>query len=256
MSSPLLVEFLGVVLRWLISSIGAYLVAKHVLTTDQEAKFADGAIAYVMAHLAIWAPMVVGLAWGLWAKYRSRLKFIAALELPAGSSEQQANEQAKTSTVKAQAFSAGAVLLAFALAGAAMSACADVTASQPPTKVAAVADVGSRIQDSANALLHQAQTAASTKLITDQQLVVVALVVDKIGRLGLDLRRGLDDYNAVKSAGGNTQVAAAALQTTISDITKALADVGKQIPNGTVAAIDQAVTTIFGILEQVKVGGL
>lgn len=102
--SPLAIEFIGVVLRWLLTSLGAYAVAHHVITNDQEARFSDGAFVYLMAHATLWAPVVLSLLWGLWARYKSRLRFIAALELPRGASEADANTLAKTQNIKSQAF--------------------------------------------------------------------------------------------------------------------------------------------------------
>lgn len=102
--SPLMLEFIGVVLRWLLSSLGAYAVAHHILNAEQEARFSDGAWAYIMGHAAMWAPIALSLLWGLWAKYRSRLRFLAALELPRGSSEADAGRLASTAAIKSQAF--------------------------------------------------------------------------------------------------------------------------------------------------------
>jgi hypothetical protein len=97
---PLVAEFIGAVLRWLLTSIGAYLVAHHVITADQSDRFASALI----PHLLLWAPVAGGLVWSLWAKYRSRLKFIAAADAPKGASEDSINQAAKTASVKAQAF--------------------------------------------------------------------------------------------------------------------------------------------------------
>lgn len=78
--SPFELELLGVAFRWALTSLGAYLVAHHVLSPDQEATFSGHAVTYLMEHIAVWAPMVSGLMLGIYAKYRSRIKFLTALE--------------------------------------------------------------------------------------------------------------------------------------------------------------------------------
>lgn len=138
---------------------------------------------------------------------------------------------------------------------AAIPAAHTACASAPPTKVAQIADVAAKVELSAGALLKQAQQAQAAGLITRTQLDVVALAVDKIGRLGLDLQSGLSDYNAAKTAGADTTKQAAVVNKIVADITQALADVGKAIPNGTVAAIDQAAVQVLGLVVQIK-GGL
>lgn len=81
--NPLVVEFLGVVARWLLTSVGAWLVGHHVLTADQSEHFATA-----FAHNAVLAaPMVGGLLLGLWSRYKGRIKFLTALESRPGTSE-------------------------------------------------------------------------------------------------------------------------------------------------------------------------
>lgn len=83
--SPLLAEFIGAVVRWLLTALGAALVARGVISDDQVARFVGGAAPHVVAALAIAA----SLAWSLWHKYWSRLKLRAARELPAGADDEQ-----------------------------------------------------------------------------------------------------------------------------------------------------------------------
>lgn len=97
---PLIAEFIGVILRWLLTSIGGYLVAHHVLEASQSEKYVTA-----FAHdLALGIPVVLGLLWGLWAKYKGRLRFIAAQEAPRHTSEEDINDAATKPSVKAQAF--------------------------------------------------------------------------------------------------------------------------------------------------------
>lgn len=84
---PFVIELLGVAFRWLVTSLGAYLVAHHLLTPDQESTFRDHALTYLVGHVVIWAPLISGLVLGIWTRYRSRIKFLTALESKAGTSE-------------------------------------------------------------------------------------------------------------------------------------------------------------------------
>ena len=84
--SPLLAEFLGAVVRWLLTAIGAALVANHVITAEQSERFslalADHLVVYVL-------PLAASLAWSLWHKYVARVRLRAARELPAGADDEQ-----------------------------------------------------------------------------------------------------------------------------------------------------------------------
>lgn len=136
--------------------------------------------------------------------------------------------------------------------------------SSAPTPVAAVADVATKIEQSANVALHSADMATSTPnplkpgtmLVTRAQLDQVALLVDKVGRGGQLLASALRDYSAVKAAGGDLTAQRANIQQIIADLTTALNSIGTVIPSGTVAAIDQAVNDIIGLIVQVKAGVL
>lgn len=83
--SQLLIEFVAVILRWGIASLLAILVDRHVLSPHDGDYFGME----FAKHAALVAGSLGMLAWGLWAKYRSRIKFMTALEVPAGSTEHQ-----------------------------------------------------------------------------------------------------------------------------------------------------------------------
>ena len=81
--SPLLAEFIGAVVRFLLTAAGAALVSRNVITADQVPHFVDGFVGPVLSGLL----MVAALGWSLWHKYWSRLKLRAARELPAGADD-------------------------------------------------------------------------------------------------------------------------------------------------------------------------
>ena len=84
---PMVIEFLGVLLRWALTSVGGYLVAHHILTAEQSEQFSSA-----FAHNAILAlPAVAALALGLWSKYKGRIKFLTALSIHQPATENDVN---------------------------------------------------------------------------------------------------------------------------------------------------------------------
>jgi uncharacterized membrane protein YqjE len=95
MSTPVFAEFMGALIRWALTLITGYLSAKHVITADQ----ADRLATELVKHALLLAPAAVALAWSVVQKYRSRLKFLAAQELPAGASDREVRDHMKLFTV-------------------------------------------------------------------------------------------------------------------------------------------------------------
>lgn len=89
----LLDELFGVLLRSAIMATFGYLVGHHVLSPEDGDRFATE----FGKHVAIIAGALGTVAWGLWVRYRGRLKFLAALQLPEGATEAEAKATAKSS---------------------------------------------------------------------------------------------------------------------------------------------------------------
>jgi hypothetical protein len=147
-------------------------------------------------------------------------------------------------------------LLAALLGGASLPACSHVKTNVSP--VADVANAGGMIEDSAHAILVAAQRGNATiqpngqPLVSRQALDDVALAVNRIGHLGLDLGAALNAYNAAKAAGSDTSAQKAAVQLVLASLNQALTDIGHAIPNQTIAAVDDGVNNILSILAQVR----
>ena len=73
---PMLTAALGSIIRWALSLVVPYLVSAGIWTADEATTYVTG------LSLAILA-----LGWSIWQKYRSRLKFLEALDAPAGTPE-------------------------------------------------------------------------------------------------------------------------------------------------------------------------
>lgn len=68
MLDPVVAELIGAVVRWLVTSISTYFVARHVLTADLSERFATYA-----GHTAVaWAPAAAALVWSVVLKWRRR----------------------------------------------------------------------------------------------------------------------------------------------------------------------------------------
>jgi hypothetical protein len=150
-----------------------------------------------------------------------------------------------------------ALLCLLLLTGPVFASCAGN--NPPPTAVASVADVGTKIEQSGTVILHAAETANAAvvpstgkPLITRQQLDDVAIGVNKLGHLGLALKYSLDDYNVVKAAGGDLTVVRAGVLKAVNDLTAAMNVITKALPAGTLKTVDDAVTDIFGFIADVK----
>jgi hypothetical protein len=153
------------------------------------------------------------------------------------------------------------LILAITFAGGAMVAESGCAGNLTP--VASVANPATQVEQTGLLILQAAQTAhAQTNPLTNKpvistaQLDTVAVACDKIGRLGTTLAQALSDYSAAKAAGTSTTVLAASIQSLVADAVAALNTIGQSIPNGTAAAIDQAVVTALGIFTQIKAGTL
>lgn len=72
---------IGSIVRWLLTGLAGYLVAHGALTEGQAGEL-----------LLTVGSGVAALVWSLWRKYRARLKFITALELPANASVDQVKD--------------------------------------------------------------------------------------------------------------------------------------------------------------------
>lgn len=74
--SPLLAQALGSLIRHALTYLAGLLVARGLWTQDEAASYVGAAVAALLA-----------LGWSLWSKYKGRLRFLTALQLPQGSTE-------------------------------------------------------------------------------------------------------------------------------------------------------------------------
>lgn len=82
--NPLLAQALGAIFRLLLAGVAGFLV-QHGIWTQADAT----------QYVAAAALALVALAWSLWQKYKSRIHFLTALEMPAGTTETKVVERVK-----------------------------------------------------------------------------------------------------------------------------------------------------------------
>ncbi len=124
------------------------------------------------------------------------------------------------------------------------------------TPIEQVENISGQIESTVDQLVlgAKALNVSNPTVMTDARLVSVAIFGDKIGREGTDLSTAITAYNNLKAAGSDTSLQVAAIQKIIASISQGCADLGKAIPNGTIAAVDQTITSILTLIAQVKVG--
>lgn len=150
------------------------------------------------------------------------------------------------------------LLIALLLSTPMLAACPKA----PPTPVATVADVGAKIEDTAHEIFTTAVSfnvnhvsGPNGKLLVPTDVVDhIAIAVNKVGHVGIDLKVALDLYNTAKANGKDLTGAKLAVQQALNIVTQAMADVGKVLPAGTVQQIDTLISNVLGLVAQVKAG--
>ncbi len=84
----LLLSIAGTVTRHALTGVFAYLTAKGWVNTDDAQHLIAGA-----------GLLVAGVGWGLYQKYKDRLRFLVALQMPEGTSESEVKAEAKKTDI-------------------------------------------------------------------------------------------------------------------------------------------------------------
>lgn len=151
------------------------------------------------------------------------------------------------------------LLIALLLSTPMLAACPH----NPPTPVAAVADVGGRIEDTAHEIFTAAYTYNKNQIVnpvTHNLLVPtpvvdqIAMAVNKVGHVGLDLNAALNAYNATKAAGKDPVAERAAVQRILDAVFAAMGDVQLALPPGIVTQIDELVVAVLKLVTTARAG--
>lgn len=233
MTNPIWLEILGVVLRWALSSLSGYLVAHHILTADQQDRFTNA----IVEHALLWAPGCLALAWGLWSRYKGRVKFLTALTV---NSEEQVKE--KIANGMGASVKTSALMLALLIVGASVSACG---AKQYHTAVVANTSIAQSIF-----ALQDAEIAAhNAKLVTDAKHAEYKKQILKLLQAGDGLTVALQHWKAGEPTPANVGQA-------ISDVAELLSDLKVVSPQASAfIAQAQAVLRLLQGLGVLPSGG-
>lgn len=92
--NPIITELLYAILRYVVTAAISWLLARHVITEDQQQAF----LGYFTdpTFMALVVGSLVPLAIALRAVIKSRLKLLTALSLPAATTERTVEQMAKT----------------------------------------------------------------------------------------------------------------------------------------------------------------
>jgi hypothetical protein len=207
--NPVAAAAIGAILRWGLAFLAGYLVQAGIWQATE----AEGYVAAAVLGL-------LGLGWSLWQKYHDRIKFLAALHAPAGTSEDSLD--VRGITLK----SAPVVLLAASLAALmAITACSP---KLPPT----VGPAGKVAWQAKNVTDAAATALKGIELFTDQGLIpkpVAVQVITAIRQVGLGgnaLAEALRVYSESKGANGGIEI-----RTTIQNIQRLVTDALVLVPD-------------------------
>lgn len=207
--NPLLQAALGAILRWGLAFLAGYLVKIGIWTgTEADTYVTAGALA------------VLALAWSLWQKYRARLKFLAALDAPAGTDESDLK------VPKGQGAGLFIVALAVSLAvGAVFWGCAGKT---PPNVGTAgkIAYAAKNVTDAAGTALKGIELFTDQGLLPKPVAIQTISMIRHVGLAGNALADALRVYAQSRGASGGIEI-----RTTVQNIQRLVTDSLVLIPD-------------------------
>ena len=218
--NPVAAAALGAILRWGLAFLAGYLVkAGDLASTEAEAYVAAAVLG------------LLGLGWSLWQKYHDRIKFLAALDAPAGTTEKALKTDMAAQVADLKAGGSGRSQLPIIVLAAGLAALMAVTACSP--KVPPTVGPAGKIAWQAKNVTDAAATALKgIELFTDQGLIpkpVAVQVITAIRQVGLGgnaLADALRLYSESKGANGGIEI-----RTTIQNIQRLVTDALVLVPD-------------------------
>lgn len=80
----------------------------------------------------------------------------------------------------------------------------------------------------------------------------IAMAVNRLGHVGLDLNKALDAYLTAKAATQDLTQTRAAVQAILGSVNDAMTEVGHALPPGTFQQIDVLVQQVLGLVLQIR----
>lgn len=200
--NPVLSAALGSILRWALVFLAGYLVKAGIWSGAEAETYVTAAVLGLL-----------GLGWSLWQKYKSRIKFLAALNAPKGTTEADLDTRGITLN------SAPMILIAAFLSGIlALSACSPKV---PPTVGPAgkIAWQAKNVTDAAGTALKGIELFTDQGLIPKPVAVQVIAAIRQVGLGGNALADALRIYAQTKGADGGIEI-----RTTVQNIQRLVTD--------------------------------
>lgn len=219
--NPLLIQAIGSILRAGLMALAGYLVNWGIWTNDEAGQYVGAA-----------ALALIGLGWSLWQKYRSRLKFLAALQAPVGTDE-------KDLQVPVGKAGGAAVLVLAALLGGLAAVSGGCAAKVPPgvSLAGKMAYQARNVTDAAGTALGAIELFTDQGLIPKPVAVQVIQVIRQVGVAGNALADALRLYVQTKGADGGIEI-----RTTIQNVQRLITDALVAVPDLETRKRIQAVT--------------
>lgn len=218
--NPVLSAALGSILRWGLAFLAGYLVKAGIWSGAEAETYLTAAVLGLL-----------GLGWSLWQKYHDRIKFLAALDAPSGTTEQALKTDMAAQAADVKAGGPGISRLPIIVLAASLAALMAVTACSP--KVPPTVGPAGKIAWQAKNITDAAATALTgIELFTDQGLIpkpVAIQVITAIRQVGLggnalaDALRLYSESNGLKGAD--------AIRTTIQNIQRLVTDALVLVPD-------------------------
>lgn len=230
--NPVLAAALGAILRWALAFLAGYLVNAGVWKPDEAETYVAAAVLGLL-----------GLGWSLFQKYKARIKFLAALNAPAGTSE--ATLDTRGTTLRSTP-----VVLLVAVLGA-MLAVGGCAAKVPPTVGAAgkIAWQAKNVTDAAATALKGIEVFTDQGLIPKPVAIQVITAVRQVGLAGNALADALRIYAESKGANGGIEI-----KTTVQNIQRLVTDSLVLVPDlDTRKRVQQIVQPILDALASILV---
>ena len=208
--NPILSAAIGSILRWIFAFAAGWLVQCGIWTPEDASAYLGAAVLAVL-----------GLGWSLWQKYHDRIKFLAALDAPAGTPE--ARLDTRTTTLRTWTI--------FALAGVLGSLAAysaGCSGNLPPTVGPAgkIAYQATNITDAAATALRGVELFTDQGLIAKPVAIQVITAIKKVGQGGVALADALRVFSESKGASGAIEI-----RTTIQNIQRTITDALVLVPD-------------------------
>jgi hypothetical protein len=225
--NPLLAAALGSILRAALAGAAGYLVNQGIWTADAADQYLAAAVLAILT-----------VAWSLWVKYKDRIKFLTALESPAGTTEAKVDATIKTG----MGATLTVLVLAVAIGSLSLAGCG-------PKAKPVLVKADAAVYESVRAIHQTAIMLGTNRVITASQELAIQQALLPVSRLGEQITRVLIAWQS-----GPTPPELVQLVRELGKLTTEIVNVlpgeaqGKAALLERIAAAQQAIATILMLM--------